>query len=77
MAGVSSVKNGTARQEKVFKSIRWATNILRGAVEAESQIETERISLFNPRWDDACDSRRDPLAGKLQEIIEQLEEIGG
>jgi hypothetical protein len=75
MAGVIDVKDGEVRQEKVFKSIRWAKNILKGAADAESQIETERISRFNPQWDDACDRRRDPLEGKLREIIERLEEI--
>ncbi len=75
MAGISGVKNGEARQEKVFKSIRWAMGILKSAADTESQIETERISRFNPSWDDACDGRRDPLEGKLRGIIEQLEEI--
>jgi hypothetical protein len=75
MAGVSDVKNGEAQQEKVWKSIRWATGILRSAADTEHGIESERISHYNPQWDDVSDLHRDPLEGKLRDIIEQLEEI--
>jgi len=70
------VKNGEAKQERVFNLIVQAAKLLQSAVDLESEIESARLARFNPTFDDASDRQRDPLEERLRAILERLEEYG-